>query len=744
MKLADITLVLGVDAKHLKELRLVWPNWMQYKPELRVMPCVVFYDEEQVQPHEMTFLRDHPALRLVPWSLPNARTQREKMLTGFIQVPAREVQTPWYLKIDTDVVATEKHDWIKDEWFEPNEKGELPVFISSPWGYSSPRYVMDVLDDWADGVPMLASKPRLNLPYSSKSSKIKHERIISWLFFARTDWTREMAAVSAKDGRLPVPSQDTFLFYCAERLGNLYRRIQMTDFGWRHLRISKIRHMLKEEHLQPSEQRATHGVVYYNLGTKCAVRLLVSLASLRQHYAGPVTILSEGDESHVLCEKIGAAFKAQVKPWDSGVDPGKNMPFLAKTRLHLGTPYEITVALDSDTLVLGSVDELFEAAERESFCVAQFGKWQTDGKIIQGRIHKWTDILPDDIESAKAFGPAINVGVMAFRRNALIFQEWYSAALKGREYFIPDEVSCQILLHRYPHGILDSRWNRSCRYDDPGLPDTRIIHYHGKKHCRPGLPFHGDKWVTVYERIDKQNLADIQSWAPAGDRHLLRHIRSSQKICSQKEKSRPPQIQVKKPVYETDLWCRRGHLNHHQADKYAEVCAKTQPKNVLEIGFCTGRSAACVLYNSPQLTRMLSIDIDLDYKAPFGRKMAAKLKKRFPIWDVLEASSKDLLTAAFFQSRYPEGIDLVTIDGDHTYEGCTFDLEAVSPHLTKHGIVMVDDYRSGPPNGTRIESVTRSVDDFLQRHPELVGEPWSRLGKGFCLISRKDSHHLML
>ncbi len=92
MKLEDITLILGVDGAHLEELRLVWPGWMKYKPELRAMPCVVFYDAGQVGPEDMAFMSDHPQVRLVPWDLPHAQNQREKMLTGFVHVPAREVQ----------------------------------------------------------------------------------------------------------------------------------------------------------------------------------------------------------------------------------------------------------------------------------------------------------------------------------------------------------------------------------------------------------------------------------------------------------------------------------------------------------------------------------------------------------------------------------------------------------------------------------------------------------------------------
>lgn len=266
------------------------------------------------------------------------------------------------------------------------------------------------------------------------------------------------------------------------------------------------------------------GVIYYNTGTSCAVRLLVSLFSLRQHYAGPVTILSEGDDSHDLCRRIGDALGAAVLTWDCGVPPGTNRAYLAKTRYHLGTPFDTTLALDSDTLVVGAVDEIFDWARKDSFCVAQLGNWQTSGPVISQRLREWSAVAPSAVESALAFGPAINCGVVVFTRDASLCREWPEMAVLGREFFIPDEVCCQLLLPRHPHRILDGRWNRSCKHDDPDLPDTRIIHYHGRKHCRKGLPFHGAKWVAVFQKVLDQNLAGVREWMPAGDRMLRQFL----------------------------------------------------------------------------------------------------------------------------------------------------------------------------------------------------------------------------
>lgn len=537
---AQITLVLGVDALHLEELRWVWPCWMKFRPELLQMPVIVFYDPAQVDPEQVTFLREHPNLRWVAWSMPSAETQREAMISGWVHIPAREVQTKWYLKLDTDALATGPADWLQESWFARDAQGREPVFISSHWGYSKPRYVMDVLDDWGDRHPRFSRHPRLNLPYSSASLHISHPRIISWFFIGRTDWTREAASWTGKEGRLPFPSQDTFLFYCAARLGEHFVRTPMIRYGWRHKPFRMLRPLITDLGLAPDDgwnvQMATgtekaRGVIYYNYGTRCAVRLLVSLYSLRQHYRGPVTILSEGEESHRVCRAIAAACGAEVKEWNCEVPEGEHRVYLAKTRYHEGTPYETTVALDSDTLVVGPIDELFGLAESGGFCVSQLGNWQSRGHTISARIRGWASWLPRDIEPALSFGPAINCGVVAFRKDAEIFRDWLRLALPGRANFIPDESCCQVILHRYPHKILGSEWNCSCKHANPADPATRIIHYHGGKHCRIGLPYHGERWFRMWEEVRALNLARVKRWAPAGDRPLRHYLRQAHKAA---------------------------------------------------------------------------------------------------------------------------------------------------------------------------------------------------------------------
>jgi len=183
-----------------------------------------------------------------------------------------------------------------------------------------------------------------------------------------------------------------------------------------------------------------------------------------------------------------------------------------------------------------------------------------------------------------------------------------------------------------------------------------------------------------------------------------------------------------------DYWCAKGHFNLDQAELFKQLVKQHNPKYVLETGFCTGRSAYSILKNAESLQKMMSIDINFDYIKPEGRTYRKLLTDAFPIFFTIEGSSSNLLNELFIKKEFPEGIDWFTVDGDHTYKGCLNDLEQVYKYMNKGGIIIVDDYKSGPPNGHSIPDVTNACDSFHTNHPEIIKEEWYKNGKGFCIF----------
>lgn len=243
----DYTVVIGVDAGHIDQMRLSMPTWAKHKPDLLNHPLVCFYDRDSVTPDDVKralppwrnfVLYAWPPTDAEPWDGdPNSKwtnPQRAKMLSGFVHVPPRTVSTKYWLKLDLDAVALGQPDWIDPSWFDGD-----PAIISHPWSYTKPPDQMMNLDKWVSDhkvhMPPEFDTPPLMLVPEPGSNLVKHERIISWCAFFEMDFSvlySEIAEDVCGTGKLPVPSQDGYHWYCAARSKRLIRTVNMKRRGW--------------------------------------------------------------------------------------------------------------------------------------------------------------------------------------------------------------------------------------------------------------------------------------------------------------------------------------------------------------------------------------------------------------------------------------------------------------------------------------------------------------------------------
>ena len=241
----NYTVVVGVDAKHLRQLSWTLPTWQKHKKETMRHPMLVFYDREQVTEFEIRTTIQHSDLTMVPWppegvTYPEgdgerwSNPQRHKMLAGFVHIAARNISTSYWLKLDTDCVATGMDDWIDEKWFVGD-----PAIVCHRWTFTRPANQMLKLDWWvsehSDMLPRLAACQPLDLVPQPGSDRVGHRRIISWCGFFHTGFTLDcakMAERTCSPFQLPVPSHDGYLFYCAKRLGLGIVRPNMKSRGF--------------------------------------------------------------------------------------------------------------------------------------------------------------------------------------------------------------------------------------------------------------------------------------------------------------------------------------------------------------------------------------------------------------------------------------------------------------------------------------------------------------------------------
>lgn len=225
------TTVVAVDQVHLRELVQVLPTWQRFRSELFRQPFKLLCATEILdQPDDQlqVVLKAHPDVEIIPVPPTDHLDQRARMLTALTLLAPWVVQTPWLLKIDTDTLAK----WHTPTWCHEMLLEGDPVFVAHPWGYTKPAHAIQRLDDWADTIPELRNKPRLNLPFDPTSRIIvTRGRIISFVFFGRVDWLRWTSTLCRQ---LPVPSHDTYTWFIARRNGDFYRTVNMKNQGWHH------------------------------------------------------------------------------------------------------------------------------------------------------------------------------------------------------------------------------------------------------------------------------------------------------------------------------------------------------------------------------------------------------------------------------------------------------------------------------------------------------------------------------
>ncbi len=245
------------------------------------------------------------------------------------------------------------------------------------------------------------------------------------------------------------------------------------------------------------------GLIYYNIGFKCLVRLAVSIATAIQKFRGDITILADGD-CYGKCLQIARQFGVSIKAVSSDDFIGHNLALLNKCRLHRITPYQKTIFVDSDTIILQDFSDCFNLLDKYEFMVPQFCDWTSDGMRYKPRIECWRGFVsPELMAHAYDEKKAVNIGFYCWRSGATLFNDWFNTALKNRMSFIPDEIACQILLPNHNHYVLGSEYNTSCKHE-PLTGKTRILHFHGRKHCRieNGVYlYHSDLWYREFDKI---------------------------------------------------------------------------------------------------------------------------------------------------------------------------------------------------------------------------------------------------
>jgi hypothetical protein len=271
------------------------------------------------------------------------------------------------------------------------------------------------------------------------------------------------------------------------------------------------------------------GVTYMLTGNKHAAVLVVSLMSLRDYYRGPVCVICGNGDAQQVVKRIAdderlTCGALEVVCWQAPVGGGKGLQHANKCNLIHLSPFERTVFLDADTLVVGPVNRLLPREGTEEVRLTRFASWVTTGHRLQQRIARWKDLLPAEAAMMSATPyPAINTGTFGFSKLSTAYFARLKELCEQQPIFMCDEIVAQLIFPHFPHVIMPDEYNYSCLYSETPISDAKIIHFHGHKHCRCKL---GEAlWMPQYERACAGNLAGIHDWTPGGDKQLRKRLK---------------------------------------------------------------------------------------------------------------------------------------------------------------------------------------------------------------------------
>ena len=270
----------------------------------------------------------------------------------------------------------------------------------------------------------------------------------------------------------------------------------------------------------------SEGVIYYNKGVKCQIRLLVSLFSLRRVSKLPVCIIHEGEPDPQFVKHADMLGASVVRiPAADEVD----YPLCQKPRLHRWSPFDVTLYIDADTIVMQDPAPLLPLIAEHGFAVTRFCDWTTDGRIVSGRINAFRHLAGDKYtDGALKFGPAVNTGVYGFTKGHPILEPW--AELTRRAFVDSgpmgrtlDEIACQILAPLVRHTLLDAKWNSSIKFGSKDPKEIGILHMHGGKHLLDSNPL-CDHWRQAYWEWRHRHGHNEWSGDAHSDRNLTKEL----------------------------------------------------------------------------------------------------------------------------------------------------------------------------------------------------------------------------
>jgi predicted O-methyltransferase YrrM len=160
------------------------------------------------------------------------------------------------------------------------------------------------------------------------------------------------------------------------------------------------------------------------------------------------------------------------------------------------------------------------------------------------------------------------------------------------------------------------------------------------------------------------------------------------------------------------------HHHYHILYDISETFTKDKTVNYLEIG-CYAGGSACLLLQRPN-TNVISIDLGSPISKNVVEENVTKLNKHKNNYTYIEGNSH-LISTYDRVSNIVDNIDILFIDGDHTYDGARTDFEMYSKLVNDGGYIIFDDYLDTVHSPEVFRAVNDIVKNLDTNEYEIIG-----------------------
>jgi len=175
----------------------------------------------------------------------------------------------------------------------------------------------------------------------------------------------------------------------------------------------------------------------------------------------------------------------------------------------------------------------------------------------------------------------------------------------------------------------------------------------------------------------------------------------------------------------------------YELDELIKIYKAIKPYNVLEIGSQEGGTLYHWLINAEPGATVVAVDMFQN----MTKDQQASLKTMWLTWAQPETKfyfydndSHSSMAYHYIHSMFPNGLDFLFIDGDHTYEGARQDFANYAPMVRPGGVIAFHDLmtpKSGLQNHIQVGKLWQEIQHFGHVTREIWCHPhqdWGGIG----------------